>query len=432
MKAVTFYLLVVSTGLAAVLAVSGCESKVKVANTAPGNLTLSVSKCFVEKGGTISLSGSAIDDDGDPLTFQWSATAGTFTPQSGIGSSVQWTAPNSPAVVTITMAVTDEIVTVKKTQTVTACVPIQSSVIADVTIENTGAVYIVMTGPNPDNPLLPISSDATLTIEPGVTIVFDNPSTGIAVEGRLVAEGTSSQKIRFRGNTCGSSTGLWEGIYFDGGFSRGAFRNVELSASLNGIQMTNGAQISLVESAVYDNANIGLSLVGQLTQANIRDCDIWDNGTGVEISNATVDISGSSISYNVANGIEISYSLDETKVTIDSSTVADNGNDGFQLSNLAAPAIHYCTINANGVESGYGYAIRLAGYAGADTIHAENNFWGVGNTTEQKIGLVIYDGKDAMGLPFVGFVPWLAESPVGFMAVPTARGAAATAQPKER
>jgi hypothetical protein len=31
-----------------------------------------------------------------------------------------------------------------------------------------------------------------------------------------VAEGTSGEKIRFLGNTCGFSSGLWEGIYLEG------------------------------------------------------------------------------------------------------------------------------------------------------------------------------------------------------------------------
>ncbi len=426
MKSATFYLLVVSAVLAAALTAPGCESTNKVVNTDPGELTLSVSRCFIEKGGTITLAGTATDDDGDPLTFKWTATAGTFTPASGEGPTVQWTAPGSPAAVTITMAVTDEIVTVKKTQAVTACEPVQSSITTNITLENTGAVYIVK---NPD--LLPIASTATLTIEPGVTIVFDNPSTGFAAFGRIVAEGTSGEKIRFRGNTCGQSTGLWDGIYIREGYGRGNFRYAELTASSNGIQMESGAQLTLVETAVYDNANIGLSIVGQLTRATIRGCEIWDNGTGVEIGNATVDISGTSISYNIANGVEIAYSLDETNVTIDSSTIANNGTDGFLLSNLAKPEIHYCTIDGNGAETGYGYAIRLAGYAGDDTIHAERNFWGVGNTTAQKIGLLIYDGNDAGGLPYIGIDPWLTETP-GFLRAAAPPGAASIDKPKER
>jgi hypothetical protein len=426
MKIATSYLLVVLAFMAVALTVPGCESENKVSNADPGELTLSVSKCFIEKGGTITLAGSAIDEDDDPLTFRWTATAGTFTPASGEGTTVQWTAPGSPAAVTITMAVTDEIVTVKKTQAVTVCEPVQSSIITNVTLENTGAVYIVK---NAD--LLPISSSATLIIAPGVTIVFDSPSTGFAAFGRIVAEGTSGEKIRFRGNTCGQSTGLWDGIYIRGTYGWASFGYVELAASSNGIQMDGTAQLSLVESAIYDNANIGLSIVGELASATIRGCEIWDNGTGIEISNATVDISGTSISYNITNGVEIAYSLDQTRVAIDSSTIANNGNDGFLLSNLARPEIYYCTIDGNGVESGYGYAVRLAGYAGGDTIHAENNFWGVGNTTAQKIGLLIFDGNDAGGLPYVGIAPWLSESP-GFLRSAAPPGAASIDKPKER
>ena len=73
------------------------------------------------------------------------------------------------------------------------------------------------------------------------------------------------------------------------------------------------------------------------------------------------------------------------------------------LSSLAAPAIRYCSINANGENAGGGYAIRLAGHTGSDTIRAQHNFWGAGNTTEQKIGLLIFDGNDQYGLAVRGF-----------------------------
>ena len=98
-------------------------------------------------------------------------------------------------------------------------------------------------------------------------------------------------------------------------------------------------------------------------------------------------------------------------MTIDSTTIANNGANGIELSSYAAPAVRYCSISANGEGPDGGYAIGLAGYSGSDTIHAENNFWGAGNTTEQKIGLVIFDGNDQAGLPYVDFIPWLSASP---------------------
>jgi len=414
MKALTFYVLAIPAILAAVLSAPGCESKTQVANTVPGDLVLSASKCFIEEGGTVTLSGTAADDDGDPLTFHWTATAGSFSPESGIGASVQWTAPGTPGYATIAMAVTDEIATVTKTQGITICTELPSSITASTTLPNTGinnsgSVYIVT-----NSDLLRIASTATLTIEPGVTIVFDGASGGIEAFGRIVANGTPLKKIRFRGNTCGSSSGLWDGIYLNGQlghYSEAVFRNVQVSQSSNGIQVFDGGQLTLDSCSVYDNTNIGISVVHQMSGAHIFASDIWDNGIGIEIDNADVEIASSSVQYNTSNGLEISYSLEETDVTIDSTIVANNGYNGITLSSQAAPAIRYCSIYSNGPEAGGGYALQLAGYGGTDTLHAENNFWGAGNTTAQKISLVIFDGADQYGLAVVDFTPWLSESP---------------------
>lgn len=406
MKSGIFYLLALPLVLAALLSFPGCESEARIANTVPGDVTLYVSKCFIETGGSVTLAGSALDDDGDPLTFRWTATAGSFMPASAVGPSVQWTAPSSPGTVTIRMAVTDEIVTVTKTQDVTVCTPVQSSVIASTTIRNTGFVYIVKNAG-----LLPIAAVATLTIEPGVTIVFDGAAGGFDTFGRIVAEGTPGEKIRFRGNTCGASSGLWDGIYLSERSSEAIFRNVEVSAGSNGIQVINGGKLTLDRCMVYDHSGVGISVLAQGSVAHIISSDIWDNGKGIEIENARVEIRSSSIRYNAANGIKLSCSLSETEVTIDSTAIANNGSNGIELSNLAAPAIRHCSISSNGEEPGGGYAIRLAGHTGSDSIQAENNFWGAGNTTEEKIGLMIFDGKDQTGLAYVGFIPWLSASP---------------------
>jgi hypothetical protein len=406
MKAITFYVLAMPLLSVALLSFPSCESKVQIANAPPGDVTLYASKCFIETDGTVTLKGSAIDEDGDPLTFQWTATAGSFTPASATGASVQWTAPAAPGLATIRMAVTDEIETVTKTQDITICTPVQSSVMVSATIRKTGFVYIVKNAAP-----LRIVSTATLTIEPGVTIVFDGAGGGFEAFGRIVAEGTPGEKIRFRGNTCGSGSGLWDAIYLEGHYGEAILRNVELSASANGIQVKDGARLTLDRCAVYDNSHIGISILTQTSVAHIVSSEIWDNGKGVEIWNAHVDIKSSSIRYNVANGLKISHSFSETAVTIDSTTIANNGENGIELSSQAVPVIRYCSISSNGPEAGGGYAIVLAGYTGSDTVHAEHNFWGAGNTTEQKIGLVIFDGNDQAGLPFVCFSPWLSESP---------------------
>ena len=57
-----------------------------------------------------------------------------------------------------------------------------------------------------------VDGGVTLTIEPGATLYF-NPGVRMIVQGRLVAEGTATNRIRFT-RTPGSG-GAWPGIFFD-------------------------------------------------------------------------------------------------------------------------------------------------------------------------------------------------------------------------
>ena len=59
----------------------------------------------VPPGGTVALSVTATDEDGDAVTFAWSATDGQLSSTSG--SNVIWTAPATIATVTLTVTADD-------------------------------------------------------------------------------------------------------------------------------------------------------------------------------------------------------------------------------------------------------------------------------------------------------------------------------------
>jgi len=61
-------------------------------------------KTWVEPSGRCQIECVATDPDGDELTYQWSATGGNI---AGIGSIINWIAPNSRGIYTITVVVTD-------------------------------------------------------------------------------------------------------------------------------------------------------------------------------------------------------------------------------------------------------------------------------------------------------------------------------------
>jgi hypothetical protein len=410
MKSNRLYLLALSLLFAFLCVSLGCEGGAKFVNSLPSALRLTASRCFVETGGTIRLIGQAHDDDGDSLTFFWKAGTGSFTPPSARGDTVYWKAPAQPGAVTITMTVSDDVGESSIGQGITVCTPFPSPVLASRTIENTGSVYILL-----DENGIRIPGNVTLTIEPGVTIVVDKGSGGFEVYGRFVAVGTPLNRIRIQGNSCTSASGLWGGIYLNEKEARGILENVDITMGMDGVQVSDSAQLSIDDCEIYNNSDMGISVLHLGSEAQIRSCLIWENGTGLYVSNATADVRSSSIRYNDGNGIEIDFSTDVMPVAIDSCSIANNGISGIQLAEQAVAEIHYCSIFSNGENGGEpNYGLKLASYYASDSVHAEHNYWGLGNTTEAKISAVIYDRRDnpSQISAYVGFAPWLDTGPV--------------------
>src|ERR1022692_3236565 len=59
--------------------------------------------------------------------------------------------------------------------------------------------------------------NVTLTIEPGVTMKFDNNIEIEIRQGQLIANGTSIDSITFTSNSNSPIAGIYPGIYLDGG-----------------------------------------------------------------------------------------------------------------------------------------------------------------------------------------------------------------------
>lgn len=74
-------------------------------NSAPVITSLVASPSTVSPGGTVSLFAEAEDADGDPLSYAWSAQAGTFS--SASSDFTTWTAPSQPGSYSFTVTVTD-------------------------------------------------------------------------------------------------------------------------------------------------------------------------------------------------------------------------------------------------------------------------------------------------------------------------------------
>ena len=112
-------------------------------------------------------------------------------------------------------------------------------------------VWTAAAGPYVVTSDLYVEGAGTLTIEPGTTVFF-NPGTGLTVRngGRLVAEGTAAQRIRFAHNPTGGGNS-WDGM---------TFTNTDQDNRLAYIDMQSGdasGDALLVDSArlLVDNAS---------------------------------------------------------------------------------------------------------------------------------------------------------------------------------
>jgi len=68
-----------------------CDEKPTKINRAPSVPMISVSDTSVVSGETVDLYATATDPDGDPLTYYWTKTSGSF--DTSYGQTVVWTAP---------------------------------------------------------------------------------------------------------------------------------------------------------------------------------------------------------------------------------------------------------------------------------------------------------------------------------------------------
>jgi trimeric autotransporter adhesin len=105
-----------------------------------------------------------------------------------------------------------------------------------------------------------IQSGATLTVEPGVAVLF---ATGVRLNvssGRLVAEGNADQRIRFstQKSSGQENRGDWEGIQISSGGSGSRFDYVDLEYG-SGLTI-NGSSVTVNRSRFRNNAGAAIRL----------------------------------------------------------------------------------------------------------------------------------------------------------------------------
>ena len=168
-----------------------------------------------------------------------------------------------------------------------------------------------------------VNQGVTLTIEPGVTLLFlgnsddqGNSSSGrtpndseLIVYGQLVAMGTTSEPIVFTSSLQDPFIGDWGGIYFSGAccpIVQTTLQHVVVEYSSYGVWLAYYGDLAITDSVIRYSAN---------------------NGVNVDYLNqGTLTVGGSTITNNAGNGI---YDRNYSVSTISGNEISDNGNYGL-------------------------------------------------------------------------------------------------------
>ncbi|MCK4537446.1 MAG: right-handed parallel beta-helix repeat-containing protein [Candidatus Krumholzibacteria bacterium] len=378
---------------------AGCDDSVDFDNAIPGNITITKDLCYLSGGDVVELYATASDPDGDEISFSWSATGGEFIPASGEGSSVSWTAPAGAGTHTLTVSVSDGL------DTGTRAIEIE-----------VGEEIIILPGSNEyfDNGSYYIYSQAahitvrflsSLSLNEGVTIIFDNEYSGITIEGEFQALGTPGNPVVLRTNYCpGESEKTWEGVRIAGENAVGVMKHCEISNAYAGVSVRDYATATLDTCSMSDSGGFGVEIYNN-SSVEITGCKIWENANGIRSYDSDVTIRSSSIRYNYQFGIHAgggsARSLD-----IENSHISNN-IEGFRLSDAVKPRVKNCSIFLNEA-GGNKYGIRLSSYTGGGVLDFTDNYWGV--TDAVSIAALF---NTVGGNATIDFDPWLNESPAG-------------------
>jgi outer membrane protein OmpA-like peptidoglycan-associated protein len=146
----------------------------------PPTVRAACNPCTVYVGKTSTVTATAQDPDGDPLTYRWSAPAGTFT--AGTAASTPWTAPMVEGPVQVTVTVSDG-----KGGTASDVVTIQ--VIKEAVKE------VVFEDVHFDFDRYSLRPEALRALDEAVRSLNENPTLRITVEGHTCNIGTAEYNL---------------------------------------------------------------------------------------------------------------------------------------------------------------------------------------------------------------------------------------------
>ena len=205
-----------------------------------------------------------------------------------------------------------------------------------------------------------INNDQILTINSGVTLKF-NGNYYLLVNGKLIAEGTSENRITFTSNQSTPSPGDWKHIFFN---------NADNGCELN-----------------YCNISYGGS------EANRGNVYIDESGDNVSLNNCNIE-------YSASNGI---FLWANSSPSIINCSIKNNESYGVRIySNTSHPAFGNSLSEWNDIYNNNGDGVGRSLRNSYTNNTAKYIYWGT--TDENEIDLLIYDNEE--GAETVNYTPW--------------------------
>jgi hypothetical protein len=175
-----------------------------------------------------------------------------------------------------------------------------------------------------------VSTDATLTIEPGTTVAFDQ-NKSLGVEGKIIAQGDVANPIIFTSNLLPKAPGDWASLtLYSSSDTTSMLDYIRLEYSREGLVL-NGASVNVTNSHFINNLEKAIHAIS--SNSTIRDNYIERGVSGISpfgilSAGSTVTIEGNEV-HLMSTGI---YLLNTNDTTV-GNLVADSETIGMYVVN---------------------------------------------------------------------------------------------------